>query len=210
MDSNTFPWASHFLIGDLKYLSLSPASGDPVICGGWGGPIPEGERARKRSETKQCPCQGLFIERNVQHLKLWSRNWSRNWSLGWREYWEVPKDIKWISKLQDILLKQGGNSLLGTSSLKRSSPSQESAQGRTLALLSSEVRSQTWVSTICLEQERTLHLTPGSQRNFQTYHLAGATGPVGKHSRISFSPPPSSLRTEILNSTLATRKGIFS
>lgn len=54
-------------ISTVNNLTLSaPASGDPVICGGREGAIPAGERARKRSETKQCPCQGLFIERNVQ------------------------------------------------------------------------------------------------------------------------------------------------
>jgi len=57
-------------IHTAKSLLLAPASGDPVIRGGRGGPIPVGERVRKKSETKQCPCQGLFIERNVQHLKL--------------------------------------------------------------------------------------------------------------------------------------------
>ena len=62
------------------------------------------------------------------------------------------------------------------------------------------------MSTIPLELTVTLHITPGSQRNSQTYSLTGATGPLGKHSRISFSLPSSSLRTEILNSKLAARK----
>ena len=62
------------------------------------------------------------------------------------------------------------------------------------------------MSTIPLELTVTLHITPGSQRNSQTYSLTGATGPLGKHSRISFSLLSSSLRTEILNSNLAARK----
>jgi len=58
------------------------------------------------------------------------------------------------------------------------------------------------VSTISLELTTMLHLTPGSRRNRQTYSVAGATGALVKHSRISFSPLFSSLRIQILNPEL--------
>jgi len=38
---------------------------------------------RRRRPSKSSVVKVSFIERNVQHLKLWDRNRSGNWSLGW-------------------------------------------------------------------------------------------------------------------------------
>jgi len=92
-------------------------------------------RGRKEGDQARFCCQVLFYWEECTAFKALKQELKQELKLRVREYWEVPKDIRWITKLQDILLKQRGNSFPGTYSLKRSSPSLESAQGRALALL---------------------------------------------------------------------------
>jgi len=74
---------------------------------------------RKEGDQARFCCQGLVYWEECTAFKALKQELKQELKLRVGEYWEVPKDVRWIIKLQDIPLKQRGNSIPGTYSLKR-------------------------------------------------------------------------------------------